>query len=73
MTMVIILTLKKKIHIINLRSRNPQTFSYKITHLPEFSPGDYEEKDLHFSYNENDYHYKVKLNPRCNRFLPITR
>ena len=39
-------------------------FSYKITRLPVFKPGDYEEKDLQFSYNENDYHFKVKLNPQ---------
>ena len=39
-------------------------FSYKITRLPDFKPGDYQEKDLQFSYNENDYHFKVKLNPQ---------
>lgn len=47
--------------------RNPEThkpFSYKITQLPEFSPGDYVEKDLSFSYNQTDYHFKVKLNPQ---------
>jgi hypothetical protein len=39
-------------------------FSYKVTRLPAFHPGDYQEKDLQFSYNENDYHFKVKLNPQ---------
>lgn len=39
-----------------------QVFSYKITHLPEFKAADYKEKDLTFNYNENDYHFKVKLN-----------
>lgn len=39
-------------------------FSYKITRLPVFSPGDYQEKDLQFNYNENDYHFKIKLNPQ---------
>lgn len=38
-------------------------FSYKVTHLPNFRPGDYLEKDIRFSYNQNDYYYKVKLNP----------
>jgi hypothetical protein len=38
-------------------------FSYKVTHLPHFRPGDYMEKDLRFNYNENDYYFKVKLNP----------
>jgi hypothetical protein len=40
------------------------TFSYKITHLPEFRPTDYQEKNLQFSYNEYDYHFKVKLNSK---------
>lgn len=39
-------------------------FSYKITRLPSFSPGDYEDRDLQFNYRENDYHFKVKLNPQ---------
>ncbi|OQP50938.1 hypothetical protein A4H97_03700 [Niastella yeongjuensis] len=37
-------------------------FSYKITHLPEFNTTDYKVKDLSFEYNENEYHFKVKLN-----------
>ncbi len=37
-------------------------FSYKITRLPDFNPSDYKERDLQFSYNENTYHFKVKLN-----------
>ena len=39
-------------------------FSYKITRLPVFNPGDYQEKDLQFNYNETDYHFKVRLNPQ---------
>ena len=39
-------------------------FSYKITRLPVFKSGDYQEKDLQFNYKENDYHFKVKLNPQ---------
>lgn len=38
------------------------TFSYKIKNLPEFSPRDYQEKELRFTYYDNDYHFKVKLN-----------
>jgi hypothetical protein len=41
-----------------------QVFSYKITHLPEFKPSDYKERELSFNYNESDYHFKVKLNPQ---------
>ncbi len=43
-------------------SRKP--FTYKVTRLPGFHPADYQEKDLRFNYNENDYHFKVKLNPQ---------
>lgn len=39
-------------------------FSYKITRLPEFSPGDYEDRKLQFNYKETDYQFKVKLNPQ---------
>lgn len=40
------------------------SFSYKIKKLPEFSPQDYQEKELRFTYYDNDYHFKVKLNPQ---------
>lgn len=40
------------------------SFSYKIKKLPAFKASDYLEKDLRFSYNENDYQFKVKLNPQ---------
>lgn len=40
-----------------------KAFSYKITRLPDFKPRDYLEKDLLFSIYQNDYHFKVKLNP----------
>lgn len=39
-------------------------FSYKITQLPDFQPADYAVKEIGFTYNENDYHFKVKLNPQ---------
>ncbi|MBL7741282.1 MAG: hypothetical protein JNK14_18810 [Chitinophagaceae bacterium] len=39
-------------------------FSYKVTHLPNFRPDDYLEKDLRFNYNQNDYYFKVKMNPQ---------
>ncbi len=39
-------------------------FSYKVTHLPDFRPADYKVKDLEFNYRENNYHFKVKLNPQ---------
>lgn len=39
-------------------------FSYKLTNVPSFSPDEYLEKDLLFTYNENEYHFKVKINPQ---------
>lgn len=39
-------------------------FSYRITHLPDFHKGDYQEKDIQFTYNEQDYHFRIKLNPQ---------
>lgn len=39
-------------------------FSYKVTQLPSFRPDDYMEKDIRFNYNQNDYQFKVKLNPQ---------
>jgi hypothetical protein len=37
-------------------------FSYKVTRLPEFRPADYQEKDIHFNYYDNEYRFKVKVN-----------
>jgi hypothetical protein len=41
-------------------------FSYKVTKLPDFEPKDYIEKDLHFTYFNNDYSFKIKMNPQVN-------
>jgi hypothetical protein len=39
-----------------------KAFSYRITRLPNFNSTDYQEKDIQFTYNENEYHFRVKLN-----------
>jgi len=39
------------------------TFSYTITQMPDFKPKDYIEKDISFDYNQDTYHFKIKLNP----------
>lgn len=44
-------------------SGGKNAFSYKITHLPDFRPGDYLEKDIRFNYYDQDYYFRVKLNP----------
>lgn len=46
------------------RLNDYRPFSYRVTHLPDFRPGDYQEKDISFIYNEKTYHFKVKLNPQ---------
>lgn len=38
-------------------------FTYKVTRLPGFESNDYQEKALHFNYNENEYSFRIKLNP----------
>ena len=37
-------------------------FSYKVTKMPDFKPERYEEKDIAFSYKQNIYHFKLKVN-----------
>lgn len=54
---------KNKFSIVELAVPEAQnSFSYKITHLPEFRPTDYKVKNLSFYYNDNEYRFKVKLN-----------
>lgn len=38
-------------------------FSYKISHLPNFRPDAYLEKDIRFNFHNSDYYFKIKLNP----------
>ncbi len=44
-------------------------FSYKLTHMPGFAPGDYTEKDIEFSYYDVSYKFTVKVNPKVNTIL----
>ena len=38
-------------------------FSYKLSRIPEFNPDQYVERNIEFSYQDMNYHFKVKLNP----------
>ncbi|WP_243770671.1 hypothetical protein [Mucilaginibacter rubeus] len=38
-------------------------FSYKVTRMPDFTPADYVEKDLQFTYRHKAYYFRIKLNP----------
>jgi hypothetical protein len=46
-----------------------KSFSYKLTTLPDFRPGDYEEKSLAFEYNNFTYRFKIKLNPQIRNIF----
>ncbi len=51
-----------------------KAFSYKVTQMPDFTPGDYVEKDIRFDYNNEVYYFKVKLNkevPAIFRNYPV--
>lgn len=39
------------------------SFSYKVTRMPDFALADYIEKDLQFTYRHKAYYFKIKLNP----------
>jgi hypothetical protein len=41
-----------------------RSFTYKVTHLPDFKPDNYVVKDLQFNYYQQQYHFKIKLNPQ---------
>lgn len=44
-------------------------FSYKITRLPDFPKTDYVEKDISFTYYQDNNHFKVKLNPQVRNIF----
>ncbi|RWY49522.1 hypothetical protein EPL05_18455 [Mucilaginibacter gilvus] len=40
-----------------------KAFSYKVTRMPNFKAGDYQEKELQFTYHHKVYYFNIKLNP----------
>ena len=55
---------KSKFAEVNVRVPDAiHGFSYKIRQIPDFKPGDYQEKDLKFTYYQHNYEFKIKLNP----------
>jgi len=38
------------------------SFSYKVTRMPDFKPESYEEKDVEFNYRQKIYHFKIRVN-----------
>ncbi len=39
------------------------SFSYKVTRMPDFKPDTYTQKDINFEYDQKAYHFQLKLNP----------
>lgn len=56
---------KEKLSEIIMKVPEAQhSFSYKVTQLPDFNPANYLEREITFIYYQNEYHFKVKLNPQ---------
>jgi hypothetical protein len=61
---------KDKVYPVNLNvpeARN--SFSYKVTRMPDFKPDTYNEKEIQFSYRSKPYHFQVKLNPEIENIF----
>lgn len=48
---------------------NSKPFSYKVTQLPDIKNGSYVDKELLFNYNEQQYHFSLKLNPQVKNLF----
>ncbi|HEX6849038.1 MAG TPA: hypothetical protein VF144_18770, partial [Chitinophagaceae bacterium] len=46
-----------------------RAFTYKVNHLPDLKSRDYVEKDLQFTYYQNEYHFNIKLNPQIKNIF----
>lgn len=56
---------KEKFHEVDLpHMASDRSFSYRITHLPDFNISEYMDKDIHFSYYQDDYQFRIRLNPQ---------
>lgn len=45
------------------------SFSYKLTQLPNFRPQNYYDKDLAFNYHDVNYHFKIKMNEEVKKMF----
>lgn len=45
------------------------SFSYKLSHLPEFKPENYTTKDISFRYHDVNYSFTVKLNDEVKKMF----
>lgn len=49
------------IEVPDVTGRQQLSFSYKLTRMPNFSPAEYEDKELDFSYDDRNYAFKIKV------------
>jgi hypothetical protein len=55
---------KDKVYPVKLEVQEAKnSFSYKVTRMPDFKPESYDEKAIQFNYRSKPYHFQVKLNP----------
>jgi hypothetical protein len=47
---------------IALPAQHGKSFSYKLTHVPDFKPTDYRYKNISFDYDDVSYHFRIKIN-----------
>lgn len=45
------------------------SFSYRVTKMPEFNTDSYSEKDLQFNYENKNYTFKVMVNPEVQNIF----
>ncbi len=44
-------------------------FSYRLSHLPDFRPENYSDKDLAFNYLDVTYHFRIKINNEVKKMF----
>lgn len=45
------------------------SFTYKITRLPDFKPESYAVKELQFDYGQRDYHFRILVNDEVKKIF----
>jgi hypothetical protein len=55
---------KLAIHRIPVNIEGGGPFSYKLTHVPQFKPSDYKEKDVRFNYQDVSYNFRLRVNEK---------
>jgi hypothetical protein len=59
-----------KFTMLNIEvSEKRHGFSYKLTHMPEFSGDDYEDKELSFNYKNKNYSFRIRLNTKVKNIF----